>query len=180
MLGLTTVDGSGSHISGRLSPSEMRAAQDVLSKLKHPGANPGLQFSSTIKGATVSGGLSDTLGPKSNRLIGPNTIQTHGSDTFMGGVRSAPGTVGLGVGNDTVVSGSIAKLGSTTLPDTLARGAQHLALSADTINVAGVTAASIQAEPQHGTANTHTITLSDKTTITIAGLSSHDISKLHH
>jgi hypothetical protein len=98
----------------------------------------------------------------------------------MGGVRSAPLRPTLSVGGDTVISGSTARLGGHTPEGFGARGAQHFALSSDTINVAGATAVGIQTGHTHSTTSTHTITLADKTTIKIAGLSAHDISKLHH
>jgi hypothetical protein len=99
----------------------------------------------------------------------------------MGGVRTTLPTHGLSIGNDTVVSGSTTKLGMHGRADTFAgRGAQHFSLSSDTINVAGATAASVHTEQKHGKASAHTVKLGEKTTIKIAGLSAHDISKLHH
>jgi hypothetical protein len=174
MAGTTTVAGGAAHGMAVLSHEERLAAQNVLSKLKESGSALGSHLGGTLESATVSGGHRLSTGG-----LGASTLlSARGSDTFMGGVRSAPLSSGLHAGNDTVVSGSTRLAASEALG---ARGAQHFSLSADTINVAGVTAAHIQTgQPRHDITGTHTITLSDKTTIKIAGLSAHDITKLHH
>ncbi len=181
-MGIITINGASAHGFGTLSHAERQAAQNALTKLKHPGSGLASHLGSTSESATVSSGSSLSQGPHTVDLGASTLLSAHGSDTFLGGVRSKPATSGLSIGNDTVVSGSTTKLSAhASSSDTLAgRGAQHFALSSDTINVAGATAASIQTGLPHGTANTHTITLADKTTIKIAGLSPHDISKLHH
>jgi hypothetical protein len=181
MAGPLTVSGGAAHGLASLTHAERQAAQNALAKLKHPGAGLGSHLGRTVESATVSSGSSHPSGPHIVDLGSSTLLSGHGSDTFLGGVRSAPPTAALSIGNDTVVSGSTTKLAVPASSETLAgRGAQHFALSSDTINVAGATAASIQTGHPHGTAETHTVTLADKTTIKIAGLSAHDISKLHH
>jgi len=176
-----TMPGGASHGLAHLSHAEFQAAQKALAKLKDAGSGLRLNLSGTAESATVSSGL--TRSDASTTGLGtPTLIHGQGSDTFIGGVRSTSPGVGAGIGTDTVVSGSAQTLGGhTSVAQTLAdRGAQHFSLSSDTINVAGATAASVKAvHPQEQT-DAHTITLPDKTTITIAGLSRHDISKLHH
>lgn len=166
-----TVSGGVAHGLSALSHSELQAARQALAKLKFPGVGLGSHLGSTTESATVSSGSTAA------RLAMPALIHSHGSDTFMGGVRSASPVVGASIGNDTVVSGSAAKFGGHTIAG---RGVQHFNLTSDTINVAGTTATSLQTSQLRGTATAHTVTLADKTTIKIAGLSAHDISKLHH
>ena len=181
-IGTASVPGGVPHTHGlaTLSHAERLAAQAALDKLKQTGGL-GSHFGATSESATVSSGLSHTLGRSTVGLGASTLLSARGSDTFMGGVRGALATSGLSIGNDTVVSGSTTKLDIHGRSDTLAGRAQHFTLSTDTINVAGATATSIHAEERpHGTASPHTVTLSDKTTIKIAGLSPHDISKLHH
>lgn len=181
MAGTATVEGGVAHSHGlqTLSHAERQAAQAALDKLKHPGGLAS-SFRGTSENATVSSGSSHTLGRSTEGLGASTLLSGRGSDTFMGGVRSTLPTSGLSIGNDTVVSGSTAKLGLQGRSDAFAGRAQHFTLSSDTINVAGATAASIHTAHKDGTATQHTVTLSDKTTIKIAGLSAHDISKLHH
>jgi hypothetical protein len=174
MAGTASLAGGVTHGLAHLSDSERHAAQSVLAKLKHPGRGLASHFGG--ESATVSSGSS--LSVRGTAALGASTmLSARGSDTFMGGVRSAP-LSGLRVGNDTVVSGSTTKLGMHGAETN--RGAQHFSLSSDTINVAGVTAAHVQTGHTAEAKGTHTVTLSDKTTIKISGLSSHDISKLHH
>jgi hypothetical protein len=176
MLATATPAGGAAHGMASLSDSERHAAQNVLAKLKQSGSGAGSHFGN--ESATVSSG---SLSLKPFPALGASTLlSARGSDTFMGGVRSAP-LSDLRVGDDTVVSGSTTKLGMHSASEAIAsRGAQHFALSADTINVAGVTAAHVQTGHTAETKGSHTVTLADKTTIKIAGLSAHDISKLHH
>jgi hypothetical protein len=171
-----TPSGGVVHGMASLSDHERYAAQNVLAKLKQSGSGVGSHFGR--ESATVSGG---SLSLKGTSVLGaPTLLSARGSDTFMGGVRSAP-LSDLRVGNDTVVSGSTTKLGMHSASQTIAgRGAQHFALSSDTINVAGVTATHVQTGHTAETKGAHTVTLADKTTIKLAGLSAHDISKLHH
>ena len=94
----------------------------------------------------------------------------------MGG---AHGALTAGIGSDTILGGSTRSLEhGTAHPGTHALG--HAGLSSDTINIAGTTAASVKAMNPNDKVKAHTVTLGDKTKITISGLSTHDISKLHH
>jgi hypothetical protein len=104
-------------------------------------------------------------------------------DTFMGGAHNAPTKAVANIGSDTVVGGSATTFGGhgSEAKPMSGHGSQHFTLSGDTINIAGATAEGVKAAHPHDAAATaHTITLADKTTITIAGLSSHDITKLQH
>jgi len=158
---------AGSAHTGQLSATERQAAQNALSKLKQTGSTLGKHLSSNLLSATVPSGA------RASGLGGSPALSVHASDTFMGGARSASLPH---LGNDTVVSGSVSKaaIHSGVAP------VQHFSLSTDTIRTAGATALSVHAEHPGGKASAHTVTLSDKTTIKIAGLAAHDISKLHH
>jgi plastocyanin len=167
----TTVTGGSHHPTGSLSHAERQAALNALRKVQ-----------------TSSSKLSSTLGdvPHSATLIGGtakspvSTALLHGSgrDTFIGGARSSTTAT---LGNDTVLSGSAKpeERASSGLRIT-ATHAGIANLGADTINVAGTTAASIKAAHPDEKPATHTVTLGDKTTVTISGLSTHDVTKLHH
>jgi hypothetical protein len=168
-----TVTGGATHAMGTLSQAELQAAQSALSKLKSQGSTLGSHLSGAMQSATMASGLAHKAGGLSTTPL----VHGQGSDTFIGGVRSstlAPAPAAFG--SDTVVSGSAKPLGSSR--ETL-RSAQHISLSSDTVTAAGATAASLQAVHPEETKSA-TMTLADKTTIKIAGLSAHDISKLHH
>jgi hypothetical protein len=109
-------------------------------------------------------------------------IQGRGSDTFVGGARSTPTHTPLDIAKDTVVGGSATKLGGpAVVADALEKHGSHsLTLSNETINVAGTTAETVKGVHPLDSTTGHALTLSDKTTVTISGLSQHDISKLKH
>jgi hypothetical protein len=99
----------------------------------------------------------------------------------MGGARSVPTHSLANIGNDTVVSGSATKLGGRTVDSFGGHSAQNFVLSSDTINIKGATAEGVKAtRPEDAKTSTHTVTLADKTTVTISGLSQHDVGKLTH
>jgi hypothetical protein len=176
MTGIATIAGGVKHGLGALTHAEREAARNVLEKLKSSGRGPGSNLGPPTQSATVYGGsLLKTHGV-------PSLIRGEGSDTFMGGVRSTPAHTVTGAGNDTVLSGSTTTFaGHTAVPDAPGQVSPHISLSADTINVAGATAESVKAgRPEEATTKAHTVTLPDKTTVTITGLSQHDITKLHH
>jgi hypothetical protein len=160
-----------------LSHAEREAAKNALAKLKTLGSHLGSHLGSSAESATVYGGSSvKTTG------LSASLIHGQGSDTFKGGARTAP-THALGnIGNDTVVSGSATTFGGRTHADSLGgHNPQHLNLSSDTINIKGATAEGVKAaHPEETKAGTHTVTLPDKTTVTISGLSKHDVGKLTH
>jgi hypothetical protein len=160
----TTV--SGSVHTGQLSASERQAAQNALSKLKQAGSTLGKHLGGSLVSATVPSGV------RASGLGTSSSLSVHASDTFMGGARSASL---VRLGNDTVVSGSVKAATHTGVA-----AAQHFALTNDTIRTAGATAVSVHTEPHGAKVPAHTVTLADKTTIKIAGLAPHDISKLHH
>ena len=174
-MGASTVPGGS---IAPLNDAERQTARNLLAKLRLPGSGVGSHLGSQLENATVSSGSSLSLRQSTVGLGASTLLSARGSDTFMGGVRSAPHKPALSVGNDTVVGGSTTGLLGHT--SEAAHGGQHFALSTDTINVAGATAAGLQTGHPHTGTGTHTITLADKTTIKIAGLSAHDVSKLHH
>jgi hypothetical protein len=151
-----------------LTPSEHQAALNALSKLSSgAGATHGIAsvLGRSLPSATLSGGTVHDV--------------ARTSESFIGGVRTGVATISS-VGSDTVVAGS----GITGKPESAgsaAAGTAHpLSLSGDTINVSGSTAAGVKHEAlPAGKAVGQTITLSDKTTITLTGVSPHDVTKPH-
>ena len=175
MIGSASVSGGAKHGVSVLSHAERAVAQNALDRLNSSKGRAGLHTGSPTSSATVFGGV------KSGALGGPSLVHGQGNDTFMGGARSLSTHALANIGNDTVVSGS-ATHGSHTPAE--ARGAHtmhNFSLNSDTISVKGATAESFKGTEHDGkTASTHTITLSDKTTVTVAGLSHHDMGKLTH
>ena len=168
MVGNASLSGGARHGLSALSPAERQAAQNALSRIKGSG---GLTHNATVFGGTVAKG----------GLGAPSLIQGRGSDTFAGGSRGVQTRPLMAAGNDTVVSGSSVLFGGRTpLSESIGgHGNQSFALNSDTINVAGATAENVKAVQHEDTAKAHTITLADKTTITVTGLS-HDIPKIAH
>jgi hypothetical protein len=173
-----TVAGGATHGLAVLSHAEREAAKNALAKLKSFGGGLGSHLVGSTESATVYGGSS----VKTTGLGASTLIRGHGSDTFMGGSRSAPTHALANIGNDTVVSGSATKLGGRTGTGSFGgHSAQSFTLSSDTINIKGATAEGVKAtRPEQVKAGTHTVTLADKTTVTISGLSQHDVGKLTH
>lgn len=151
-----------------LSHAERQAALNALSKIKSASGRFGSSIAEVKQSATMVGG-----GHRAE--LGTATL-VHGNATFIGGARTSMGT---SIGNDTVLSGSAKHFNRGTAV-VGAHGLGHSGLSTDTINVAGKTAASVRAMHPEDKAKAHTVTLGDKTKVTISGLSTHDISKLHH
>jgi hypothetical protein len=134
-----------------------------------------LHSGSAAASATVFGGV------KSGHLGGTALIHGQGNDTFMGGARSISTHALANIGNDTVVSGSQSHGGHAAPEAHGARSVQSFNLNNDTISVKGRTAEGVKdTRPDGKAASTHTITLADKTTVTVAGLSHHDMGKLTH
>jgi hypothetical protein len=166
---LATPSGGSHHGLTTLSHSELQAAQHALSKIAQSTGGLGHNLGSLSQSATLLGGsLRSSASPALSLLHG-------GSDTFVGGARSS---LVASIGTDTIVGGS-AKLVDGSFGVHGAHNGGSFALNADTINVAGHTALSVKTEPQQ-VAQGHTVTVGDKTTVTISGLSVHDISKLSH
>ena len=170
MVNPATVHG-GHYTVASLSSAERQAALNALRKVQSSSGRFGLTSGNVPHNATLIGGATKVQG---------STTLVHGSgrDTFIGGARISDTAT---VGNDTVLGGS-AKLhegaaSGLRIPTTHAGIGS---LGADTINVAGTTAASVKAALPDQKAASHTVTLGDKTTVTISGLSAHDITKLHH
>ena len=170
-----TVSGGVTHGHAVLSHAEREAAKSALAKLKSLGTGLGSHLSGSTESATVFGGSL-----KSAALGASTLIHGQGRDTFMGGARSTPTHGVANIGNDTVVSGSATRLGGRA-GAVGGHIAQNFALSSDTINVKGHTADAVKAtRPDEAKQGTHTVTLADKTTVTVSGLSHHDIGKLTH
>ncbi len=145
-------------ILNALSQSEKSAAVSALSKLTGQSASAGVAsvFGGALKAATLSGGSSNKSGVQ---VAGTHLLGGRGADTFVGGVHSGAKLPPASVGSDTVVAGSA--LSKTELTSKAGR-----ALSADTINVAGTTAAGVKTAVDPKSTG-HTITLADKTSITL-------------
>lgn len=171
MSGWETVGGGGGggghhhhHHGGSndLTVSERAAAQHALAKLTGSGASNLLAAN-----ASPSGGA-DAIA--SLKTLSNGLLTGLGSDTFAGG--SAPASLVLGkFAADSVLGGSLAKAVSPT-------ASPNFRLSADTINVAGTTAAVVKSlDPTPALGTSHTVTLSDKTTLTVSGVHSNAIVK---
>jgi hypothetical protein len=169
-----SVDGGAKHGIASLSPAERHAAINALSKLTNAsGASRGVSsvFGGALKSATLSGGSVHTAGVKT--LAGTTLVTGRGADTFAGGVRSAATPAIHAIGSDTVVAGSA--FGKTEL--TNAGGSR--ALSGDTISIAGTTAAGVKTALDVKSTG-HTITMADKTSITLTGVTAHtNVTKPH-
>jgi hypothetical protein len=174
MVAGASISGGATHGLAVLSHAEREAAKSALAKLKTLGKGLGSHLGT--ESATVFGGASfKTGGLRASALV------HGGNDTFKGGARSTPTRALAHIGNDTVVSGSATTLGGRTHTGGVAGSAQHFHLSSDTINIKGATAEGVKAaHPDHAKAGAHTVTLADKTTVTISGLSHHDVGKLTH
>jgi hypothetical protein len=164
-----TVSGGGKHGFRHLSHAEFQAAQHALSSISNTARNLAGRLGISSQNAAVIGGSS-----QGNALHVPGLLQ--GSDTFVGGARSS---LFAGIGGDSISGGST-KIMDGSLG---VSGAQHLsnfALSSDTVNPAGVTALSVKAPEPGAGQKAYTVNVGDKTSVTINGLSAHDISKLSH
>jgi len=180
MVGLATIAG-GMAKSGlvALNPAEQHAAQQALAKLagattsQATGSTASYLSASTQNAATV-GSLSTLPTLSSLNAGGSGLLSGHGTDTFAGGVASAGHSL-AGFASDTVVGGSAA---TSVLPSGTTTAGFNL--SADTINVAGATATGVSVQdPAQAHTAVQTITLADKTTVTITGVPSHNIIKSH-
>jgi hypothetical protein len=169
-----SMPGGTQHGLTPLSHAERQAALNAISKIKSTSGRLGSSLAGLKQSATLIGGAAHKPVLSSSALL-----HGSGSDTFIGGARS---TMPTSVGNDTVLSGS-AKSIERGVPGAAVHsthGLVHSGMSTDTINVAGTTAASVKAMHPDDKAKAQTVTLGDKTKVTISGLSNHDISKLHH
>lgn len=166
-----TVQGGAKHGLATLSQSELQAAQHALSKIASKSGGLGANLSSLSQSATVIGGSL-----RANALQAPGILHGSGNDTFLGGARTSAIS---NIGTDTIIGGS-AKGVDTTLGGVGTHNVGSFALSVDTISIAGTTALSVKALEPDATAKGHTVSVGDKTTVTISGLSTHDISKLSH
>jgi len=159
MADLVTVSGGSKVGATTLTAHEHQAALQALNKLKTTGG--------------VSTGVASALGGtlRSATTITTNLVGIKQAATFAGGVTSTVKPSISAVGSDTVVAGS-----AFTKTELAGTGGK-IGLSTETIKAAGVTAASVKSEPTVATTASHTITMSDKTSITLSGISTHDVIK---
>jgi hypothetical protein len=162
----TTMSGGARMGIQSLSAVERSAAITALSKLTSSSSTKGLAsvFGGSLKSATLKGG---TVHGDAIKARGASLVTGKGSDTFAGGVKSAVKPAIHTIGSDTIVAGSAfhkAELSSKP----------GRALSSDTINVAGKTAAGVKASVEDKSVG-HTITMADKTSITLIGVTPHNI-----
>jgi hypothetical protein len=166
-----TVPGGGTNGLPTLSHSEFQAAQHALSKIGNTTGTLGVNLGSLSRNATSIGGSG-----RLNALNVSKMLPGSGSDTFLGGARSS---LLASTASDTITGGSTRLTAGG--PDVLGvHNASSFGLSADTINLAGTTALSVRGLDPAENVKGHTVAVGDKTTITINGLSAHDISKLSH
>jgi hypothetical protein len=168
----TQPTGGAHHGLASLTQQERLAAQSALSRISSGSSGLGAKLGAITQNATLAGGSVKAAG-----LTAPALIHGSGSDTFLGGAHSAMAT---SIGNDTVVSGSTVR-GVSGVEALGTHHAPNITLSSDTINVAGATAASLKTmQPDETKAKPHTVSVGEKTTVTISGLSPHDVAKLPH
>ncbi len=166
-----TIPGGASSGLQTLTPAERHAAQNALSRVLSASGGLASAIRNLSRSATQHGG-SMIAGNSASSM----QIQGSGNDTFAGGSRTL---MTASIANDTVVSGSSVTFdGHTGILG--AQGLANFALNADTISAAGATVMSIKSQQPEESTRSHTVTLGDKTTVTITGLSHHDISKLSH
>jgi hypothetical protein len=149
-----------------LSAVERNAAITALSKLTGSSSSKGLAsvFGGSLKSATLKGG---SVHGDAIQARGESLVTGKGSDTFAGGVKSAVIPAIHAIGRDTIVAGSAFHKAELS-------GKPAHALSSDTINVAGRTAAGVKAAVEDKSVG-HTITMADKTSITLIGVKPHHI-----
>jgi len=171
MVDMATMSGGAKLGIHSLTPAERHAAINALSKLTHSSASKGVAsvFGGALKSATLSGGSVHSASIKTTG--GTTLVAGRGADTFAGGVQSGVKPAINTIGSDTVVAGSA--FGKTELTTGGSR-----ALSSDTINVAGTTAAGVKTAVDTKSTG-HTITMADKTSITLNGVTPHNVIKPH-
>lgn len=163
------------HGLASLTHEERLAAQSALSRISSTSVALGAKLSAITQSATMAGGS-----VKAPILNAPTLMPGAGSDTFIGG---AHGSNLSGLGSDTVVSGSTGSAfhGISGAESLTAPAVANIALSSDTINIAGATATSLKpVQHEESKAGSHTVSVGDKTTVTVSGLSAHDVAKLPH
>jgi len=157
-----------------LSSAEHQAATQALARLEsldRGGVSSYLGGSATLSGGTSH--VLDTTVVGSGKL---GLVSGVGSDTFVGGVGTAASHATGLVSTDTVAAGSAGLFTSQhTGAEPAGLSGTGLSLSNDTINVAGVTAASVKADkPSEAHTAGTTVTMADKTTVNLIGVSAHN------
>jgi hypothetical protein len=148
---------AGMPSAATLTPTERLAALSALNKLGQAyGATSGISsvLGGGLSSATLSGGT-----------VSLDKIQSIGSDTFAGGVGSGLSASINAIGSDTVVAGSAFAKGELSSTASSKSG---------TLNLSGDTAASVKTETPVVKAGIK-ITMPDKTSITLTGISTHDL-----
>lgn len=171
MGGTATMDGGAKVGIHSLSPAERHAAITALSKLTHSTETKGVSsvFGGALKSATLRGGSVHSESVKTTG--GTSLILGKGSDTFAGGVKSGLKPAIHTLGSDTVVAGS-----AFTKTELAPKGGAGL--SSDTIKIAGITAAGVKTTIDDKSTG-HTITMADKTSITLKGITPTNVHKPH-
>jgi len=139
-----------------LSDAERQAAQGVLATLNQS-SEFGSRLSGTAESAPVPSGSLHLQESKPAAFGVSRLIHGHGSDTFIGNVRSASPTAGASIGNDSVLGGSGPSSAFHPLPTPLlaAMAPQQFSPSSDTVKVASATATGIQSGHPPETTGAH-------------------------
>jgi len=177
MVDTVSVVGGARAGTASLTAAEHHAATQALARLESlDRSGVASVLGGSAGSATLSGGAPHAL---STTVVGSGKVGLVtglGSDTFLGGVSAGAGHLAGMTGHDAVVAGSSGVFAHAAA-DKSVTPEKGLSLSNDTINVAGVTAASVKADqPQHAQAG-GTLTFADKTTINLIGVSTHDTTK---
>ena len=160
MAELATMSGGSSFHHASLTAHEHQVALHALEKLKSTG---GVSRGSA---AVLSGDLRSAVTKAGTTLITPKH-----TESFAGGAASSvKPSVSSIIGSDTVVAGSALTKAELTTKKGAAAGTE-------TIKVEGVTAALVKHEGATTKSAAHTITMPDKTNITLSGISTHDVFK---
>jgi hypothetical protein len=159
MADLASISGGSSVHHASLSAHEHQVAMQALEKLKATG---GVSRGSSV---ALSSELRAAVGKPGTELIGKRTA------TFAGGASSGiKPAVSHIIGSDTVVAGSALTKSELT-------SKAGAAAATETIKIEGVTAALVKHEAAQTKSAAHTITMPDKTNITLSGISTHDLFK---
>jgi len=177
MVDTVSVVGGAKAGTTSLTAAEHHAATQALARLESlDRSGVASVLGGSAGSATLSGGAPHAL---STTVVGSGKVGLVtgiGSDTFLGGVSAGAGHLAGMTGHEAVVAGSAGVFGHAAV-DTAMTAEKGLSLSNDTINVSGVTAASVKADQsQHAQAG-GTLTFADKTTINLIGVSTHDTPK---
>ena len=188
MVGTATITGGARAAGVTLSAAEQLAAQQALAKLAGTVASSALPSIAALSAASATPVLASAIAVPSIAAPAP---ALHA----LAGLKSAASGLVLGGGNDSLTGGvphcrskgwpdlpsdSVSGGSATNLPVASVTGQHAPTLGADVVQASGVTAAGVKAQdPASAHTGAHTITLVDKTVLTITGAGSHSIVKPH-